>query len=82
MARMLAGDHAPLNGLGPEKPKNSGDLGKGPDVIFLSRAGGVGGALAVAGHGWQCGGFEVSIIIAARLCRNFKSKNRTRIIYC
>ena len=25
----------------------------------------------------QCGGFEVPIIIAARLCRNFKSKNRT-----
>jgi hypothetical protein len=27
-------------------------------------------------------GFEVPIIIAARLCRNFKSKNRTRIIDC
>ena len=28
----------------------------------------------------ECGGFEVPIILAARSCRNFKSKNHTRII--
>src|SRR5580704_15350806 len=28
----------------------------------------------------ECGGFEVPIILAARSCRNLKSKNHTRII--
>jgi hypothetical protein len=42
---------------------------------------------AHCGHPWgayccgnQCGGFEVPIIVAAHSFRNFKSKDRTRII--